>query len=305
MATLSLDKHVKWRRGTTTAVNAYAGEAGEFVLDTTKQTVVLLSGTAGTNYPLAKESKTITAGDGVAIVVNGSSVNSTTLADDFTVKANLADLLSTSSGLKLDNNGKLALDFTLNYTAATGVVTAIAADGTTVLGSTTIPSHTSALASATLETASVGSPVNNQTSGTFIHMVFNLTNGSTSDFYINVTSLIDIYTAGNGLQMNASDDHQFEVKPANGIEVTASGVAVKVKDNEEILIVDSNGLYIDSSALAEATAVTVVSDNASNIITGTNATGAMLKIDTNVMEMNSNNELTVITDMGVLDEPNP
>ena len=305
MATLSLDKHVKWRRGTTTAVNAYAGEAGEFVLDTTKQTVVLLSGTAGTNYPLAKESKTITAGDGVALVVNGSSVNSTTLADDFTVKANLADLLSTSSGLKLDNNGKLALDFTLNYTAATGVVTAIAADGTTVLGSTTIPSHTSALASATLETASVGSPVNNQTSGTFIHMVFNLTNGSTSDFYINVTSLIDIYTAGNGLQMNASDDHQFEVKPANGIEVTAAGVAVKVKDNEEILIVDSNGLYIDSSALAEATAVTVVSDNASNIITGTNATGAMLKIDTNVMEMNSNNELTVITDMGVLDEPNP
>ena len=305
MATLSLDKHVKWRRGTTTAVNAYAGEAGEFVLDTTKQTVVLLSGTAGTNYPLAKESKTITAGDGVAIVVNGSSVNSTTLADDFTVKANLADLLSTSGGLKLDNNGKLALDFTLNYTAATGVVTAIAADGTTVLGSTTIPSHTSALASATLETASVGSPVNNQTSGTFIHMVFNLTNGSTSDFYINVTSLIDIYTAGNGLQMNASDDHQFEVKPANGIEVTAAGVAVKVKDNEEILIVDSNGLYIDSSALAEATAVTVVSDNASNIITGTNATGAMLKIDTNVMEMNSNNELTVITDMGVLAEPNP
>lgn len=51
-------KQRKQLTGTTEQINAYAGVEGQLVWDTTKKTWVGMSGTAGTNYPMASESHT-------------------------------------------------------------------------------------------------------------------------------------------------------------------------------------------------------------------------------------------------------
>lgn len=51
-------KQRKQLTGTTAQINAYAGVEGQLVWDKTKKTWVGMSGTAGTNYPMASESHT-------------------------------------------------------------------------------------------------------------------------------------------------------------------------------------------------------------------------------------------------------
>ena len=51
-------KQRKQLTGTTAQINAYAGVEGQLVWDTTKKKWVGMSGTAGTNYPMAPESHT-------------------------------------------------------------------------------------------------------------------------------------------------------------------------------------------------------------------------------------------------------
>ena len=51
-------KQRKQLTGTTAQINAYAGVEGQLVWDTTKKKWVGMSGTAGTNYPMASESHT-------------------------------------------------------------------------------------------------------------------------------------------------------------------------------------------------------------------------------------------------------
>lgn len=48
-------KERKQVTGTTAQINAYAGHEGQLVWDKTKKKVVGMSGTAGTNYPMASE----------------------------------------------------------------------------------------------------------------------------------------------------------------------------------------------------------------------------------------------------------
>lgn len=66
--------------------------------------------------------------------------------------------------------------------------------------------------------------------GTYIKFTFNADAGST-EIYLNVTDLIDVYTAGNG------------------INVDGKIISTKIKDGENILKVDNTGLYIDASQL--------------------------------------------------------
>lgn len=305
MATLPLSEHLAWRRGSTNAINNFAGVDGEFVIDSTKKTFVILTGTAGTNYPLVPGSRSITAGTGVSLTQGGNVVSSVNLNSDFSVSANLADIFSTGKGLKVDStSGKAEVDITLDYNAITGVVSVYGDTAkTNLLGSVTIPSHTSALQSATLQVATAGTPVNGEVSGTFIVLTFLLTNGQTSTMYVDVTSLIDIYTAGNGLQMNSLDDHKFEVKAGNGVSVDANGVHAKVKTGEAILKNDTNadGLYIDNAALHSETDQTIVSADSGNILTEGSDDGSFLKLKANgLLIMNQNGELEVITDFGTI-----
>ena len=68
------------------------------------------------------------------------------------------------------------------------------------------------------------------TDGTYLKFTFN-TDGGAKVIYVNVTSLIDIYTAGNG------------------IIVSGKVISAKIKAGENILKVDGNGLYVDTLAL--------------------------------------------------------
>ena len=302
---LPLDQHIQWRGGTTAALNKFAGVAREITVDTTKNTLVLLSGTAGTNYPLARESRTITGGAGIQLKKGGVDVASVTLADDFTVAANLEGIVSTGKGLKVDaTTGKAELDITLDYVAATGVVSVYGDSAkTNLMGSVTIPSHVSSLAVAELLTASTGTPVNGQTSGTFIHFQWLLTNSQTSDMYIDVTTLIDVYTVGDGLKVNAQDSKKFEVKAGNGISADANGTHVAIKTGETIIKSEAAGVSIDQTALKAVTDQEIVSADTGNIITaGTNG-GAKLKLASNgLLQTNANGELEVILDFGTITE---
>jgi len=304
MAVLPLTQHVQWRGGTTTAINGFAGAAREVVVDTTKQTLVILSGTAGTNYPVAKEGRTITAGNGIDLTVGGSAASSATLASDFTVAVDPSDLYEANGGIGVDaTSGKLKAAFSLSYAAATGTFTVLGADGTTSLATVNLPSHLSVLKAVTLETASTASPVNSQTSGTFIHFVFTLSTGSDTDVFLNVTDLIDIYTAGDGLSLS---NGEFSASLGNGLEInsTSKAIQAKIKTGETVLVCDSNGLSIDTSALTSATAQTIVSADTGNVISASGTDGgAFLKLSSNgFLTTNSNGELEAVLDFGVITE---
>lgn len=77
-----------------------------------------------------------------------------------------------------------------------------------------------------LKAASVEAPVGEETEGTFLVFTFN-TDGGSNVINLNVTSLIDVYTAGNGLQL---DSKAFSVK----LDVA----------NEKFLTVSANGLKL-------------------------------------------------------------
>ena len=77
-----------------------------------------------------------------------------------------------------------------------------------------------------------------QTSGTYLHFVFN-SDSEKQDIYLNVTDLIDIYTAGNGIDIN--DDNQVSLKLADDNEV-------------EFLTLGANGLKLAGVRQAITTA---------------------------------------------------
>lgn len=300
---LPMNVHFLHRRGTTAKINTYAGAAGEILIDLTKNTLVLPSGTAGTNYVLAREDRTITAGNGISLTVNGSVAASATLAENFAIGVTPSALIAPNDILTTDaTTGKIKSDFSLAYDNTTGVFSVLAGDGTTVKATVTVPSHLSMLASATLEVASAGTPVNGAITGTFLHFVFNLSNGTTSSVYANVTDLIDIYTAGNGLTLT---NGQFAAKVGVGLEVDpTNGIQVKVLSTENILKADGNGaLYIDTTALTAATNQTIVSADTGNIVSAGSDGGSFLKLAAsgNGLAVNDSGELIMPLDMGVLE----
>lgn len=71
---------------------------------------------------------------------------------------------------------------------------------------------------------------NNLEDGTYLKFTFN-TDAGDNVIYVNVTSLIDLYIAGNG------------------INVSGKTISIKLKSDENILKVDTDGLYIDKTLL--------------------------------------------------------
>ena len=74
-------KQVKHRRGTTAQINATAGAQAEILVDTTKNTAVVMDGTTAGGNPLVKEARAVNASG--LLRVNGGA--STTLASDLTI----------------------------------------------------------------------------------------------------------------------------------------------------------------------------------------------------------------------------
>ena len=320
------------KRGTTAKVNAYKGPVGEVVVDTTKSTLVVQDNTTNGGVPLAKESRSFTPGTGVKI---NNGTTAVTLAEDMTIAVNPAGLVDAASGtLTTDaTSGLLKTAFTLSYTAATGVLNVIGADGSTTVATVTIPSSVSALTTAEMLVASTQNPVDGHTSGTFLHFAYTLSTGSTTDLYIDVTSLIDIYTAADDSVTVSNYTIAVKVKPNSGIETTSTGIAAKIKANSGLAVdadglqtvVNTNaGLTVGASGIGialsstvgnqlqfdasgnllvpAAEAVTVVSTDSGNVIqTGTDS-GALLKLASanNALMTNSSNELIVPLDCGEL-----
>lgn len=139
-------KQRKQLTGTTEQINAYAGVEGQLVWDKTKKKWVGMSGTAGTNYPMASESHT----HSISNVTNlqstldgkqpkGDYATSKALTDGLAGKANtshthaVADVTDLQTTLDSLNGGKIPK--TGNRGALAGYSTS--AVGTTVDASAT------------------------------------------------------------------------------------------------------------------------------------------------------------------------
>lgn len=170
----------------------------------------------------------------------GNAVTVVTGADETTViKLGIAEgekvLTQTAAGLK----SSLKIDYSDQKIRLLGA-------GDTVISSFDASAFVKdgMLNNAELVTATESSPVNGNTSGTFVKFTFNAEGGG-KIIYLDVTSLIDVYTAGNGV---AVDGKTISIKLSadeKHLEFTAGGVLV-TKD-----IVGAAELKTVSDALAE------------------------------------------------------
>lgn len=105
--------------------------------------------------------------------------------------------------------------------------------------------------------------------GTYLHFIWALSDNSVVDTYVDVTELIDVYTAGQGITING---HTISAKLGTGIKFDESG---------NIVVDFTNTVSTDTNNALKAGAdgklsVKVVSANAGNVIkTGTDQ-GALL-----------------------------
>lgn len=122
-------KQRKQLTGTTAQINAYAGVEGQLVWDKTKKKWVGMSGTAGTNYPMASESHThsIANVSGLQSALDGKQAKgdyATTkaLTDGLAGKANASHThtIANVTGLQEALNGKLATTAKIPYSQITG-----------------------------------------------------------------------------------------------------------------------------------------------------------------------------------------
>ena len=109
-----------------------------------------------------------------------------------------------------------------------------------------------------LENVTLEKNPDGQTAGTYLHFVFN-TDAKKTDIYVNVTELIDIYTAGNGISVNGKvitaklDDsgEDFLTVGANGIKLSGVQTAINTAKQDVQTAIDkvesSVGLATDGS----------------------------------------------------------
>ena len=280
------------KRGATAKVAAYAGPAGEIVVDLGKSTAVVQNGSAG-GVPLAIEARQIVGGTGVKV----NNTTSGTLASDLTLTVDTAGIIAASDKLlKTDANGKIATDLSMTYNAATGVVNIVGQDGTTVVATATIPSSVSALKSVTLETDPQGKPA-----GTYLHFVYTLSTGTDTDLWVDVTTLVDIYTAADASVTVSNYTIAVNLSATTpGLKLNNDGLAVKLSADtgNQVSMGTDGGLFVPASAT-----VTVVSTDTGNIIQSGTDNGALLKLasSNNAAMLDSNNALIVPLDCGVLE----
>lgn len=170
----------------------------------------------------------------------GNAVTVVTGADETTViKLGIAEgenvLTQTAAGLK----SSLKIDYSDQKVRLLGA-------GDTVISSFDASAFVKdgMLNDAELVTATESSPVNEKTSGTFVKFTFNA-DGGNKVIYLDVTSLIDVYTAGNGVAVDGKTISIRLSEDEKHLEFTAGGVLV-TKD-----IVGAAELKTVSDTLAE------------------------------------------------------
>lgn len=221
---------VQHYRGTTDQHAAYAGKIGEITVDVTKMAAVVQDGVTRGGYPLAKESRKITA-DGTIMQVNGGAEG--TLAQDVAISLSVTGLApalvstDTNNGLSVGTDGKLTVgnaaalvkandellsltddgkiqaNIELAYDTTTGKLDLIGQDGATVVGTVTIPSSISMLENVALVVNPVDPDGDGSATltGTYLDFDFRLADNSAKQILVNVTDLIDVYTPGDGVKV--------------------------------------------------------------------------------------------------------
>lgn len=103
-------KERKQITGTTAQIDAYAGHEGQLLWDKEKKTIVGMSGTAGTNYPMASESHTHGVGDVTGLQAaldgkqpKGSYATTTALTEGLNKKENAGVCLPLTGGTLTGN----------------------------------------------------------------------------------------------------------------------------------------------------------------------------------------------------------
>lgn len=262
---MAANSHVQILRGETSKAAVYTGYIGELVYDTDKKTVRVMDGTTAGGSVLAKEAIKLKTDTEALLKFNAAAeadhsadisvtVDKTALAAKLvSTKANNALAVASAAGednllyvaaqdtdaliatgekvIYAKTEGttkKLATNLQFAYDNVTGKLTVKGgSDGTTQIAEMTIPTSLTLLKTAEVVTDPSGQP-----QGTYLHFVFATQAGTghdTADVYVDVTSFIDVYTAGDGLQLNASDNHKFELKLASsGNQAKIDGGALLV-----------------------------------------------------------------------------
>ena len=299
MAGETLSGPLLLKRGTTDKVNAYPGPAGEVVVDLTKSTLVVQNGAAG-GVPLAKEARQIIAGTGVTV----NSTTSGTLASDITLDVVPSALIAAADGLLKIDSGKIATGLSLTFDAATGLFSIIGQDGTSTVASVTLPTNVSGLSTAemlvdpTFADEEGGTPTAH--TGTYLHFEYVMMDSSHKHAYVNVTSLIDIYSSGDDAIDITNNVITLTVSATTpGLEIRSDGLGTKLAtENDNQLVYGANGgLYVPTPA-----ATVVVSSDSGNVITAGTDGGAKLTLAAanNALTVDSNGALIVPLDCGVL-----
>lgn len=326
---------VQQYRGTTAQHATYTGPAGELTVDTTKKAVVVQDGTTAGGITMAREDRTFTPGTG--ILIDGASA-AADLSANRTIAVSPAGVVSAKTGNALevangtgedgllyvapqdvdnliaandellwkDANGKIATGLELAYNTTTGKFD-ITNHAGTIIATVTVPSSVSMLQSAELVVDPTGQPA-----GTYMHFVFKLADGTTSDLYVDVTSLIDVYTGGAGIDIT-SNKVSVDLTANGGLEMSTTGDAATLQVDFANLVSSKTGNAItlasgvgEDGKLFVNPGVTVSSDADNMIVAGTDGgalltcAGAKSSTTGNQIQCDSG-KLMVVSDYGTMD----
>lgn len=258
---MAVNSQVQIVRGTTEKAGAYVGKIGELVYDIDKKTVRALDGATAGGTVLAKEGiklKTDTEAllkfnaaaeadhsadvsitiDKAALAAklvstkadNALSVTTGTGADGllFVEKQDIDNLIATGEqaiyAKTEGTNKKLATNLKLVYTAATGMLGLYGGSaGTTKIDEVEVPTSLTLLKKVETVVDPSGKPA-----GTYMHFVFETQSGVDNEVYMSAADF-DIYTGGDGIKMNATDDHKIE------IDLATAGNQAKI-DSGKLLV---------------------------------------------------------------------
>lgn len=135
-----------------------------------------------------------------------------------------------------------------------------------IIATTTIPSAVSSLENVTVEKDPAGQPA-----GTYLHFKFRLTDGTTTELYVNVNELANYYTAGPGIIITPDGEVKIDepwMREAMGKAIEDGFVNVVSKDANNLVKKGSDGgAFVDATEIVvgpstdEGNALTVGSDN--------------------------------------------
>lgn len=198
---------------------AQAAADGKVASVTAADKSITISGTA--TDPKVAATISTTAGNTLTLDTNGLFVPTPPAATVVGVKAG-EKVLSLDSDKNLGTTLSLDYDSTNKKIQLKGIGDTLVAD----LDATAFIKD-GMLDNAELKVATAEHPVGTHTSGTFLVLTFNTDAAGKEEIDIDVTSLIDTYTAGNGITIT---DHTVSVKKDTAseafLDVTAAGVKV-------------------------------------------------------------------------------